>query len=237
MAEPEDRPAEVRKDEASPEDADVGRPGGDSSGDAETDGDEQRDAGNDDDGDAHRDAADEEPESDLPPLEPAPFIELMAAYRQPATAGAERLPWSWPTLSAGEREASATMLDGFVESYNRTWAISDKQAVPPCWHLHPALALDLATLAWAYYQAYRDPTATPDKALRFQAHLPRFSERVDRWLGTEPGACRAGQHPTSWHDTDRVIGAGRSTTEDSDAVALLGIETFGFGPLSPPRTD
>jgi hypothetical protein len=317
VAEPEDRPADVREGEASHDDADTGRPEDDSSGDAESgedvtagsdaaehdstgdersgdepdgdnvsDGDDQPvgddqpdtedDAADDDepdrddtDGDDSTDddsaesdsaedgspeddsaaedgddavdeggdTADEEPESAIPPIEPAPFIELMAAYRQPATAGAERLPWSWPTLSPGEREASATVLDAFVESYNRTWAISDKQAVPSCWHRHPALALDLATLAWAYYQAYRDPTATPDLALRFQAHLPRFAERVDRWLGADPGACRAGRHPASWHDTDRVTGARRSTTEDADAVILLGAETFGFVPPPPPTID
>ena len=101
-------------------------------------------------------------------------MELMAAYRQPATAGGERLPWSWATLSPAERATSATLIDGFVESYNHTWAISKEQAVPPCWHRHPALAHDLAALTWAYYQAYRDPTATPDRALRFQAELLPF---------------------------------------------------------------
>jgi hypothetical protein len=174
----------------------------------------------------------------LPRLEPVPLIELMAAYRQPATAGGERLPWSWATLSPAERVTSATVLDGFVESYNRTWAISNEQTLPPCWHRHPALAHDLAALAWAYYQAYRDPTATPDRALQFQADLVRFAERIDRWLGGEPGACRAGRHPTSWRDADGITRASRgSAIEDTDAVTLLGEETFGFGRPTPAFTD
>lgn len=189
-------------------------------------------SGNDEDDD------DEASETGLPQLEPVPFIELMAAYRQPATAGGERLPWSWVTLSTAERVASATVLDGFVESYNRTWAINNEQTLPPCWHRHPALAHDLAALAWAYYQAYRDPTATPDRALQFQADLIRFAERIDRWLGGDPGACRAGRHPTSWRDADGITGASRgSTIEDADAVTLLGEETFGFGSPTPSITD
>lgn len=252
MAEPEDRPADPRGSEADHDDVDTdrheGRPGGDGASDEDDisgepdsteDGSGENDATTDDDADAADEPSDssDEPEPTTPPLEAAPFIELMAAYRQPATAGAERLPWSWPTLSPGEREASATVLDGFVESYNRIWAISDTQAVPPCWHRHPALAHDLATLAWAYYQAYRDPTATPDLALRFQAQLPGFAERVDRWLGADPDACRAGQHPATWHDTEAVTEGRRSSAEDTDAVVLLGFETFGFAPPPPPTTE
>ena len=165
----------------------------------------------------------------LPPMEPASFMELMAAYRQPATAGGERLPWSWATLSPAERATSATLIDGFVESYNHTWAISKEQAVPPCWHRHPALAHDLAALTWAYYQAYRDPTATPDRALRFQAELLPFAKRMNRWLGRKPGECRAGRHADSWRDAEGITSASRrSTSADTDAVTLLGEETFGF---------
>lgn len=123
--------------------------------------------------------------------------------------------------------ASATVLDGFVASYNRTWAITAEQTVPPCWHRHPALAHDLATLAWAYYQAYRDPSATPDRALSFQSHLPGFAERIDRWLGADPAECRAGRHTASW--VERAVGARGTGPEDVDAVLLLGEEDFGFG--------
>lgn len=175
---------------------------------------------------------DEAAEPLVPPLEPAPFVELLAAYRQPATEGAERLPWSWSTLSPAEMSASAAVLDGFVVSYNRTWAITDEQTVPPCWHRHPALAHDLATLAWAYYQAYRDPTATPDRALGFQSHLPGFAERIDRWLGADSAQCRAGRHTASW--VERAVGTRGTGPEDVDAVLLLGEEDFGF--TNPART-
>lgn len=200
------------------------------SSEGETADDESGNDEGDGDGDASQTA--------LPPLKPVPFIELMAAYRQPATAGGERLPWSWATLSPAERATGAIVLDGFVESYNRTWAISKEQTVPPCWHRHSALAHDLAALAWAYYQAYRDPMATPNRALQFQADLIRFAERIDRWLGGDPGGCRAGRHSTSWRDADGITGASRgSSIEDTDAVTLLGEETFGFGRPTPAITD
>ncbi len=224
-------------DEGSSDDDADDEPEGHDSREAADDGDDSSEdlAAGSESGD---DEGDEASATALPPAEPVPFIELMAAYRQPATVGGERLPWSWATLSPAERATSATMLDGFVESYNRTWAISNEQTVPPCWHRHPALAHDLATLAWAYYQAYRDPMATPDRALQFQADLLRFAERINRWLGGDPGECRVGRHPTSWRDADRVTGVSRrSTTEDSDAVILLGVETFGFVPPTPTTTD
>lgn len=194
------------------------------------DEDDEGDEGEDDEGDEDEGTDDDEGSAKpLPPMEPASSMELMAAYRQPATAGGERLPWSWATLSPAERATSATLIDGFVESYNHTWAISKEQAVPPCWHRHPALAHDLAALAWAYYQAYRDPTATPDRALRFQAELLPFAKRMNRWLGRKPGECRGGRHADSWRDAEGITSASRrSTSADTDAVTLLGEETFGF---------
>jgi hypothetical protein len=99
--------------------------------------------------------------------------------------------------------------------------------VPPCWHRHPALAHDLATPAWAYCQACRDPTATPDRVLTFQSHLPGFAERLDRRLGAEGAECRAGRHTASW--AERPVGARATGPEDDDAVLLLGEEDFGFG--------
>jgi hypothetical protein len=256
VAEPEEPPAETGGDESeSSTSVDTDQPESDSAESAERDTDEGHDAAedasdssedetaddlsgdenHDDDAEEDEDEQDEDEQDEdashkpLPPPEPAPFIELMAAYRQPATAGGERLPWSWATLSPGERATSAALLDGFVQSYNRTWAIDKQQTVPPCWHRHPALAYDLAALAWAYYQAYRDPTATPDRALQFQACLLPFAKRMNRWLGGKPGECRAGQHSTSWRNADGITSAARrSTTEDTDAVTLLGEETFGF---------
>ena len=222
-----------------PEDQDVAEAAVDetNSSEGETADAESGDEDGDDEDDEDEDDLDAS-ETALPPLEPVPFIELMAAYRQPATSGGERLPWSWATLSPAERATSATVLDGFVESYNRTWAISNEQTLPPCWHRHPALAHDLAALTWAYFQAYRDPTARPDRALQFQADLIRFSERIDRWLGSDPGECRAGRHPTSWRDASGSTGASRgSTIEDTDAVTLLGEETFGFGRPTPASFD
>jgi len=225
----EDGPTKDSDDEDEPDGDDDSTTGESAEDDGDRASEDKRADGQGDSENNGEEKSNEAPDAVLPPLEPAPFMELLAAYHQPATAGAERLPWSWATLSPEEREASATVLDGFVESYNRTWAMNDQQTVPPCWHHHPALAHDLAALAWAYYQAYRDPMATPDRALRFQAHLPRFAERVDRWLGADPAKCRDGRHPAVWRESDRATAApDRSTDEDADAVLLLGRETFGF---------
>lgn len=185
---------------------------------------------------AGSDEADAEPPRPLPALEPAHLDDLMAAYHQRYGADRSRLPWSWSTLSPGERDALAELIDGFVGSYNRIWAPSDAEAVPSCWHRHTALAYDLAALTWAYYQAYVDPAATADVALRFQGHLPRFGDRLDRWLGTERAECRAGRHTRAVR-AEVASGPGRTSVEDADTVLLLGAEQFGFTGSAHPEVQ
>ncbi len=126
------------------------------------------------------------------------------------------------------------MIDSFVADYNEVWALADDDTIPPCWHRHPALAHDLAALTWAYYQAYLDPTATPELALRFQAHLPKFRSRLDDWLGADPAACRDNSHSRTWRRSTRPAppAATRDSSEERDAVVLLGYRLWGF-----PRPD
>ena len=218
-------------------------PGDDDPGDDDTGDDDAVHKGSGDDpgpeaaasgGSATADGGSEEAEAGLPPVEPVGVDELVAAYQGPAAAGPGTLPWSWATLTPAEGEANATLLDGFVESYNRIWAIHDDETVPSCWHRHPALAHDLAALAWAYHQAYRDRDATPGRALQFQAQLPLFARRLDRWLGAEPAECRAGRHPGSWRAAGTTTPPDRSGPEDAHAVVLLGDEAFGFGRAPGP---
>jgi hypothetical protein len=153
---------------------------------------------------------------------------LVAEYEQ--AEGGDRLPWNWAALPDGHRETLVALVDDFVGSYNRLWAMTDEQTVPPCWYRHPALAYDLAALAWAYYQAYRHREATPGRALDFQAQLAAFGDRLERWLGSQPALCRGGNHPRDWrHVRETVRDHAPGSVDHADAVALLGAENFGFG--------
>lgn len=162
------------------------------------------------------------------PPHAAELDELFVAYRG-SSAGRDRLPWSWATLSVPQRHALATLVDRFVAAYNRWWAPDSASTVPSCWHRHPALATDLASLVWAYYAAYRDPAATPGLAVQFQEHLVHFAGRLDRWLGDDPQECRAGRHTRHRPVGGNGVRPSPSTDqEDVDAVVLLGQESFGF---------
>ncbi len=167
-------------------------------------------------------------DTDLEPRERLSRSGLIGRYRLTGAA----VPWSWSTLSPTEVDALVELVDDFVSAYNDVWALTDADTVPRCWHHHPALAHDLSALAWAYYQAYRDPGATPDLALRFQAHLPGFRARIDGWLGADPAACRAGRHSRTWRRSSGTPHAApaRASSEERDAVILLGVPDFGFPP-------
>jgi hypothetical protein len=154
---------------------------------------------------------------------------LIARYRLLGGPTGYMLPWSWSDLPPAETDALVEVVDAFVESYNNLWALTESDTVPPCWHHHAALAHDLAALAWGYFQAYRDPNATPELALRFQAHLPRFRERMDYWLGADPAACRDGRHSRSWRPRMAPAASNpRDSAEERDAVILLGADDLGF---------
>jgi hypothetical protein len=172
------------------------------------------------------------------PAEDGPAA-LLRRYRARQGAADRPVPWSWASLSLPEADALAALLDRFSDAYNRVWALGAAELVPPCWRRHPALAHDLAALAFSYHAAYRDPAATPAAALRFQGELSAFRARVQPWLGADPAGCRAGRHPARWRgevDDARPAlgahpgaGAGEERVEE-DAVTLLNAVDFGFGP-------
>lgn len=231
--EPEDDAEAEPEDDAEAEPADDSAEGAD---DAVEDPNRATDDTDDGDGDEDADEDTDEDEDDgvgqaeqEPRDEPLHADTLIARYRLLGGPTGYMLPWSWSDLPPAETDALVELLDGFVESYNQIWALTDSDTVPPCWHHHPALAQDLAALAWAYFQAYRDPNATPELALRFQAHLPRFRERMAYWLGTDPAACRDGRHNRSWRPrTAPAAPHPRDSAEEHDAVILLGADDLGF---------
>jgi hypothetical protein len=212
------RSEEQATERPSPEDSDDAR---DTDESVESDADDAGDSDSDSD-------SDEDSGPALPPIEPVGLRVLVAEYEQ--AEGGDRLPWNWAALPDGDRETLVALVDDFVGSYNRLWAMTDEQTVPPCWYRHPALAYDLAALAWAYYEAYRHREATPGRALDFQAQLAAFGDRLERWLGSQPGECRAGNHPRDWrHVRETVRDHAPGSVDHADAVALLGAENFGFG--------
>jgi hypothetical protein len=220
-----DGAVDEQNDRAKPDAEDSGDPGdSDDSEDSTGDSDDS-----DDSEDSDEDSDDEEDSGPaLPPIEPVGLRVLVAEYEQ--AEGGDRLPWNWAALPDGHRETLVALVDDFVGSYNRLWAMTDEQTVPPCWYRHPALAYDLAALAWAYYEAYRHREATPGRALNFQAQLAAFGERLERWLGSQPAQCRGGNHPRDWrHVRETVRDHAPGSVDHADAVALLGAENFGFG--------
>lgn len=227
--EPAQEAEDVDADEVEDADGEVDGDGPDDTEGAEdAEGAEEADA--DEDDEANRDVKPEEE-----PRERLHADTLIARYRLLGGPTGYMLPWSWSDLPPAETDALVEVVDAFVKSYNNLWALTESDSVPPCWHHHAALAHDLAALAWGYFQAYRDPNATPELALRFQADLPRFRERMDYWLGADPAACRDGQHSRSWRP--RVAPAApnpRDSAEERDAVILLGAEDLGFPRQATP---
>ncbi|MCU1650531.1 MAG: hypothetical protein JWQ60_1680 [Pseudonocardia sp.] len=216
------RSEEQATERPSPEDSDDNRDTDDSV-ESESESESESDSDDADDSDSGEDSG-----PALPPIEPVGLRVLVAEYEQ--AEGGDRLPWNWAALPDGHRETLVALVDDFVGSYNRLWAMTDEQTVPPCWYRHPALAYDLAALAWAYYEAYRHREATPGRALDFQAQLAAFGERLERWLGSQPGECRGGNHPRDWrHVRESVRDHAPGSVDHADAVALLGAENFGFG--------
>jgi hypothetical protein len=203
------------------------------------DGDEREDTGDGDDrGDRDEvdERADEAGDGAEPALPPVAAVELSVLLDEYWRADTGRRPWNWAALPPEHREALVELVDRFVDSYNRVWAMTDDQVIPPCWHRHPALAYDLAALVWTFHGAYRDGAASPEAALRFQDHVVSFAGRLDRWLGRGARDCRDGRHERSWRSVrSRGLRPDRNSLEYADEIALLGVEHFGFEPDTPTR--
>jgi hypothetical protein len=190
---------------------------------------EDDDAAAEADGQQQRPGDREADERDEPVLPPVSAVELNVLFDDYRRGDDGRRPWNWASLPPEHREALVELIDGFADSYNRVWAMSDDQLIPPCWHRHPALAYDLAALVWGYYAAYRGRDASPEAALRFQTQLVHFADRLDRWLGSGARDCRDGQHPRDWRPVrSRAVHPDRDSVEYADEIALLGAEDFGF---------
>lgn len=131
-------------------------------------------------------------------------------------AGANN-PWSWDSVTDAVRADLIERLPVFVADYNRLYVTKPSQLVPRCWPLHPALAREVAVLYATWLASFHEDTgAAHNGAYWFDRWLPGFQGRIQDWLGKEPDACRAGQHPDNWNDVAALIG--RHTT-DLDEVS------------------
>lgn len=166
---------------------------------------------------------------------PAADLEQLLARYHAASSDEDRRPppWAWATLTDAERQVLARLIEAFVATYNRVYAVNDSDLLPPCWRRHPGLAADLAVHVWLWYATHLDPTATPFTAGDYyRLHLPAFRGRVDRLLGASPPECRQGEHHDTWRsDADRqlAVHATLPAQRDRDTADLARLAALHFG--------
>ena len=156
--------------------------------------------------------------------------------------GGTDLPWSWDSNDEQLVESLSITLVDFVRDYNATFVVKQAQLVPYCWPAHPGLAREIAALYASWASAFHGSGATPGDAEHFYDRtLPGFGDRVAMWLGRDPDACRAGQHPRDWNDL-----ASKIESHDGRAEATLQSLRDDYGsrlsvlistPPRPPDAD
>jgi len=128
--------------------------------------------------------------------------QLEAEDRQAAGAPA---PWVvyTPPAAAGkpphEDETPEFTVVNFVAWYNLTYtglAGSRSRPIPDCWPQHPGLASEIATLAYAWHDAFTGRSAHPHKAQLWHHHdRTGFTDRlITQW--THPH-CHDGNHKSA----------------------------------------
>lgn len=157
------------------------------------------------------------------------------------TGGAD-LPWSWDSLDEQLVESLSVALVDFVRDYNATFVVKQAQLVPYCWPAHPGLAREIASLYSSWASTFHTSSATPETAAYFYDRtLPGFQDRVTMWLGRDPNACRAGQHPRGWNDLAEKIESHDNRAETTlaslreDYASRLSV--LISAPPRPPEAD
>lgn len=103
-------------------------------------------------------------------------------------------PWVWfhPPASA-ERDSDQgpeTTIANFVTFYNATYVGQDgtrAKPIPPCWQRHPGLAMEVASLAYAWRAANLGADASEREAQHWHHQWrPGFADRLVReWVHTD----------------------------------------------------
>ncbi|PRZ39679.1 hypothetical protein CLV47_11843 [Antricoccus suffuscus] len=150
--------------------------------------------------------------------------------------GGTDLPWSWDSNDEQLVESLSVTLVDFVRDYNATFVVKQAQLVPYCWPAHPGLAREIASLYSVWASAFHGSAATPgDAAYFYDRTLPGFQDRVTMWLGRDPDACRAGQHPRDWNDLAPKIGYHDARTDTTSQILNDYSSRLSVLISSPPR--
>lgn len=112
----------------------------------------------------------------------------------------EPAPWVWfaPPDPAGGRqdEDPRATVENFVAWYNETFVGNEgsrAKRIPPCWHRHPGLAMEVAALAYSWRAANVGAAASVRDAQQWlHQWRPGFADRLARdWVHAD---CLDGEH-------------------------------------------
>lgn len=101
-------------------------------------------------------------------------------------------PWDLALLPEEAREPVSEWLHDVVVWLNNTYAWQPRTIIPPCWHRHPHLAMELAVIAFGRLLAYQTQTTTHPS--RWHDDLQTFYQRLETALGDGASDCRGGRH-------------------------------------------
>lgn len=121
---------------------------------------------------------------------------------EPETEPAEPGPWVWfvpPAAAENDPDSDNDprfTVQNFVAWYNLTFVGLDSsraRPIPACWDRHPALAMEIAALAYTWHAANIGARANPRDAQQWlHQWRPGFSDRLTRdWIHPD---CHDGQH-------------------------------------------
>ena len=103
--------------------------------------------------------------------EMAENVDVLIEAHADAAAARRQRPWWWPDLDTDAGAQRLAVLTAWVDDGLLARSPEDRRRVRPCWYLHPAAVDELTVLYAAWFNAYRDPRATPTAALEYH----------DRW--------------------------------------------------------
>lgn len=99
-------------------------------------------------------------------------------------------PWDLGALPEDLASSVLSWLDDVCRWLNRTYAWQPHQTIPPCWRQHDHLAYEIAALAFARADAYREAGA----AVVWHEQHDRLLHRINTALGKAGEQCRVGRH-------------------------------------------
>ncbi|MDT0319305.1 hypothetical protein [Streptomyces millisiae] len=129
----------------------------------------------------------------IPRWPPPPAIVRLALQPDANTPPDEAAPnpWDLSALTGDLETAVWTWLDQVALWLNTTYGHTDDHVIPGCWPHHPAIAHELAAIAFTRIDVYTASTAA--YIPRWHADLDDFYRRVSTSLGPN-SSCLRGKH-------------------------------------------